>query len=492
MNEKYPIIGIDLGTTNSCIGTFNTETKKIEIIPMTESSNLYPSIIDFPNEKIKVSNVKRFIGKSELTDQLQRESLFIEYEVLQSNQKLTLSVGKDKKKFYSPEELSSIVLKEMKKRAEKYLKKKIKDIIVTVPAHFNDAQRKLTVTACTIAEMNVIGIINEPTAAALAYTIIHENLYYNKKKILVFDLGGGTLDISVLETNGKEYFNVLNTIGDTSLGGEDFTNEILIWWIEKFATEYSLQDEDLNNILSNKVLVNSIKKKIEEAKKELSSKDFSIIEYSIENMVLKQKITNEDVSIICNDLLNKCRSLLKNLMDICECEKSEIEDVILVGGATRMIQIKNLMKSFFNKDPKCDINPDEAIAYGATVYSAIMNGYGKYINNISVNDVTPMAIGIKTKGGKIVSIIRKNTKIPCKESKIFKTVTNSQTTALLQIYQGDDEKEMHKLGECRLNDIIGNTSIQVTIYVDTSNVITLTAINLSSGKMIEFAQSALN
>lgn len=498
INEKL-IIGIDLGTSNSCIGFFNTKTNKIEIIPMTDSTNLYPSRIMF-NDGTEIYNIKRFIGQTEINDTLEKEIIFMPYDISCLYDKVLICNGK---KTYSPEELSAIILTNMKIRAHEYLKTigidhKIKNVVVTVPAHFNDNQKKATINACSMAELNVLGVINEPTAAALSYCLFTSKIdnitqIKNKKhdettKILIFDLGGGTLDISIIETNKREYFEVLNTIGNVNLGGEDFTNEILVWCLEIFIKENNMSEDDLKKIAQTKKTIQKLKVKIEHAKKQLTTST-SELRVSINNfykgielnIVLTQKIFNS----VCSCLIDTCKDLIHKILEYGDLEKSEIDEIILVGGATRMPIIKKLLREIFNKNPQCNINPDEAIAYGATVYSAIINGYSKYLNNITVKDITPLTISIKISGNVMIPLIDKNTKIPCSGKKIFETISSTQTTALIQIFQCEDSNNFHKLGECRLYDIIGKTKIEVIVSVDLNNILSLKIKNMSTGKILK-------
>lgn len=480
-----PIIGIDLGTTNSCVGYFNTKTNKIEIIPMRNNSNLYPSRIKL-SDGTEIYNVKRFIGKTEIDEILEREILFLPFNISCNNEKISIMANN---KSYLPEEICSMILSDMKAKAEEYLKTKISKIVITVPAHFNDNQKKSTISSCSAAGLNVIGMISEPTAASIAYCLTHD-FSAKIKKILIFDLGGGTLDISIIETNGKDKFEVLNTIGNVNLGGEDFTNELLVWCLENFVSKNNYPNEELIEIMKNIQAIEYLKSQIEKAKKNLLYNDKSDIYVAdfYKNKSINETLTLEIFSAKCEFLFSKCIELVEKILEYGDFEKKDIDEIILVGGATRMTQIKNSIHNLFGKKPKCDINPDEAIAYGAAMYSAILYGYSKYLNNIEVNDVTPLTISIMLSNGILFPLIEKNTKIPCANTKIFKTKTSSQSSALIQLYQEyeeNDEKKKYKLGTCKLTDIIGETKINITVSVDKNNILFLSVVNMSNGKQIE-------
>ncbi len=458
---KDLIIGIDLGTTYSCIGYFNKSNNKVEIIKLNNGKTLLPSKVG------NIYNIKKFIGKTELDDYLKREIMFLPFEVKNDNR---LCIKDENNNFILPEELSAKILIELKDQAEKYLKQKITNVVITVPAHFNDEQKKATITACTIAKLNPLGLINEPTAAALTYNILNNTNNTKEKIILVFDLGGGTLDISIVKIKNNN-FEVLNTTGNVNLGGEDFTNELLVWIIEDFIKKNNLDYHFvIQELFKNKNKIAELKIISENIKKELSINDtYKITIKNIYNSLNYYiELTNNDLTIIFNDLLNTCINLLNKLFNYSKIKKNNIDDIVLVGGATRMIQIKKLIKEYFNKNPFCDINPDESIAYGATLYSALLNGYSNKLGNLKVFDVTPLTIGIKTQTG-IIPVIEKNTKVPCIKKKIFKPLFENQLKAKIEIYQG----KKHKLGECIIDKLENNTLIEIKVNVNINGIINI-------------------
>ena len=502
-------IGIDLGTTYSCVGVYNNN--KVEIIPNEMGMNTTPSVVSFEgkerligqaakdqitkNYKNTIYDAKRLIGRR-YTDKTVKEDMKkwpfkIEKDENSDRPVIVVEYLNEIKKFF-PEEISSMVLGKMKKIAEDYLSTSITDAIITVPAYFNDSQRQSTKDAGRIAGLNVMRIINEPTAAAIAYGL--DNKSDNEKTVLVFDLGGGTFDVSILVLN-EETFEVKSTSGNTHLGGEDFDNRLMQFCIEKFK-----EDTDVNIELNQKAL-RRLKQYCENAKRALSSAIETTIE--IENLA-----EDEDLNVIisraefeekCKDLFEKCFESIKQAMEEAGLSKNEIDDIVLVGGSSRIPKIQEMIKQFFNGKELCkNINPDEAVAYGAAYQAAVLNAneYGddgleklvvdenEGLEKLVLVDVTPLSLGIEVQGGIMSNIINKNTPIPIKKVKKYKTTVKDQSEAKITIYQGERKlvQDNVKIGDFTVKikgrGPAGSIKFNITFEVDVNSVLNVSAVEI--------------
>lgn len=428
-----PVIGIDLGTTYSCVGIY--KNGRVEIIANELGNRITPSFVAFTDEerlvgeaaKNQASNnaersvysVKRLIGRDYKDKEVQQDKKLLPYSIVDKNGKpyIQANVVGGVQKTMSPEEISSMVLIKMKEIAENYLGQEVKNAVITVPAYFNDAQRSATKDAGAIAGLNVMRIINEPTAAAIAYGL-DKKAGSAEKTILVFDLGGGTFDVSLLTIDG-EIFEVEATSGDTHLGGEDFDQRVLQYFIKLIKKKYN------KDISKDNRAISLLKGEVEKAKRDLSSVIQTKIE--IENLVegvdFKETLTRARFEELCADLFKKTIKPVEIVLDDAGYEKSDIDEIVLVGGSTRIPKIQQLIKDFFNgKEPNRGINPDEAVAYGAAVQGGILGGEaGDDTKGILLIDVAPLTLGIETVGGVLTPIVTKGTVIPSKKSQTFTT-----------------------------------------------------------------------
>ena len=514
-------IGIDLGTTYSCVGVYNNE--KVEIIPNEMGMNTTPSVVSFEgkerligqaakdkitqNYKNTIYDAKRLIGRrytdKTVKDDMKKWPFKIEKDENSDRPLIVVEYLNEIKKFF-PEEISSMVLGKMKKIAEDYLSTSITDAIITVPAYFNDSQRQSTKDAGRIAGLNVMRIINEPTAAAIAYGL--DNKSDNEKTVLVFDLGGGTFDVSILVLN-EETFEVKSTSGNTHLGGEDFDNRLMQFCIEKFKEE-----TDVNIELNQKAL-RRLKQYCENAKRALSSAIETTIE--IDNLAededLNINISRAEFEEKCKDLFEKCFESIKQAMKEAGLSKDEINDIVLVGGSSRIPKIQEMIKQFFNGKELCkNINPDEAVAYGAAYQAAVLNAneYGddgleklvvdenKGLEKLVLVDVTPLSLGIEVQGGIMSNIINKNTPIPIKKVKKYKTTVKDQPEAKITIYQGERKlvKDNVKIGDFTVKikgkGPAGSIKFNITFEVDVNSVLNVSAVEIKENVTSECVVTA--
>ena len=491
MSKKEVVIGIDLGTTTSCVSV--VQGGEATVITNNEGKRTTPSIVGFTekdrkigdsakrqavtNPKNTVYSIKRFIGKNfkSLGDEVSR----VPYKVEDNGNGVPV-VNIDGSK-YTPQEISAMVLQRMKKTAEDYLGFDVNKAVITVPAYFGDAERTATMEAGKIAGLEVLRIINEPTAAALAYGLDKKD---KEQKIIVFDLGGGTFDISVLEI-GDGVFEVKSTDGDTHLGGDDFDNEIIDWMVQEFKSEHNM------DLSKDAISLQRLKEAAEKAKVELSSSSQS--EINLPYITAKDGVPLHFVKTITRakfeSMISKhvdktiscCKSALKNA----GVKVTEIDEVILVGGSTRVPAIQDAVEKFFNKKPNKSVNPDEVVAIGAAIQGAVLTGD---IDDVLLLDVTPLSLGIETMGGVFTKLIDANTTIPTRKSEVFSTASDNQPSVEIHLLQGERAmaKDNRSLGRFHLDSIMpsprGVPQIEVTIDIDANSIMSVTAKDKATGK----------
>ena len=488
------IIGIDLGTTNSCVSVF--EGNEPVVIANSEGKRTTPSIVAFvdggerkvgdpakrqaiTNPQRTVFSIKRFMGEN--WDQVQKEIARVPYKVVKGDNNMP-RVDIDGR-LYTAQEISAMILQKMKKTAEDYLGQEVTEAVITVPAYFSDSQRQATKEAGQIAGLDVKRIVNEPTAAALAYGVDKAN---KDMKIAVFDLGGGTFDISILEFGGG-VFEVLATNGDTHLGGDDFDQVIINWLVEEFK-----KDEGAD-LTADPMALQRLKEAAEKAKIELSSSTSTEINLPYIMPVagvprhLVKTLTRAKFEQLANGLIQACLEPCRKAMSDAGLSNSDIDEVILVGGSSRIPAVQKLVEDFFGKVPSKGVNPDEVVAVGASIQGAILNKEGG-VGDIVLLDVTPLTMGIETMGGVMTKLIDANTTIPCKKSEIFSTAADNQTAVTIHVLQGERPMaaQNKSIGQFNLEGIAparrGVPQIEVTFDIDANGILKVSAKDKATGK----------
>ncbi|KAJ5619597.1 Heat shock 70 kDa protein [Penicillium lagena] len=493
-----PAVGIDLGTTYSCVGVFRDD--RIEIIANDQGNRTTPSFVAFTdterligdaaknqvamNPHNTVFDAKRLIGRRFQDAEVQADMKHWPFKIVEKATKPVIEIEfKGEAKQFTPEEVSAMILVKMRETAEAYLGGTVNNAVITVPAYFNDSQRQATKDAGLIAGLNVLRIINEPTAAAIAYGL--DKKAEGERNVLIFDLGGGTFDVSLL-TIEEGIFEVKSTAGDTHLGGEDFDNRLVNHFVNEFKRKHK------KDLTTNARALRRLRTACERAKRTLSSAAQTSIEIDslFEGIDFYTSITRARFEELCQDLFRSTMEPVERVLRDAKIDKSSVHEIVLVGGSTRIPKIQKLVSDFFNKDANKSINPDEAVAYGAAVQAAILSGdtSSKSTNEILLLDVAPLSLGIETAGGVMTPLIKRNTTIPTKKSETFSTYSDNQPGVLIQVFEGERArtKDNNLLGKFELTGIPpaprGVPQIEVTFDLDANGIMNVSAIEKGTGK----------